>query len=712
MAIAQMPMEAPVPFWKAGTLDGQADAAKADAEGLLLLDLGEQWTPYIFTDATSADDEPKPMRYRPTYLALARGEFPDDQHGQRARRDKYLELYGILPTIGLLRDRFTGIREQSCAETVDLEPLLTFDGFLAYRSGRKPIRRQMRYDALKPQMQALVSRLGVASLDEVTAEQVPDEQWEDIEAYKALAPEIEAIAAAQARLDCEGFFEGRGEFTPGLFDWRTHEALAEFERRHRVYGWGVVGGETLEVLRSSPEENEQEAVIRVLTERAIHAAQVLEDGSTSTLKSGEPRTYKTEDGRTLPIPNFEAELRERVIQAFGLQTPESTYAWLQSLGDLGAHEMVAINGIVRPPYYTDDMDLEVVIDRGDVWYEFPFNEEGKPRPQPVNRRPRITVFLRYNGQKIPLAQYGTTVGGWRPEYIDGAIWARYKDSPVGKRVWSRIAAAPIWVPPESTPPKALLTKNRKGELEVAYHDTGPSYASAYGLVAAYHRKFYRNPEGEIQIGGDEGIRTHGSVDYMSIMRRHSHGCHRLHNHIAVRLMSFVLEHRPHTRYGHQPMVFKREFDFEEETFLLEFNEGGYNFVLDEPLPVEVVIGRVRGQVKEPIDHPIPRFDREVGAYVLPDGEWVEVDRFGNMTPRIRPFDFDAPLEAPSIDPALNPNEEIPTPFATDPALEADDPAATTSTTPTAPSATGESSTVSPAAIPINTAAVRVAPPTP
>ena len=136
----------------------------------------------------------------------------------------------------------------------------------------------------------------------------------------------------------------------------------------------------------------------------------------------------------------------------------------------------------------------------------------------------------------------------------------------------------------------MLSKRRdrkRGEyFEVDYHTTGPSYASAYGLVAAYHRKYYRSPDGKIQIGGDEGIRTHGSVDYMSIMRRHSHGCHRMHNHIAVRLMSFVLEHRPHTRYGQQPMVYRREFEFEEELYLMEFDKGGYNFVLEEPLFVE------------------------------------------------------------------------------------------------------------------------------
>jgi hypothetical protein len=501
------------------------------------------------------------------------------------------------------------------------------------------------------------------NLDQVTrAHALDDAEWKKVEEYKTLAPEIEAIVAAQARLECEGFFEGRGQHTPGLFDWRTHEALAEFERRHRVYGWGFIGDDTLAVLRKSPQETEQEAVIRVLTERAMHAAQVIEDGSTSTLRDGGPRTYKTEDGRELQVPNFEAELRERVITAFGLETAESTYAWLESLGDIHEEHVVALQGVELPPYYSDAMEFSVAIDRGDVWYEFPFDEEGKARPQPVSRRPRLTIFVNYNDQKIPLARFGTTVGGWRGEFIDGAVMWKYKGSPVGKRVWSRIAAAPVWVPPEGTPPRVMLTKKRNDTFEIDYHTTGPSYASAYGLVAAYHRKYYRSPDGKVQLGGDEGIRTHGSVDYMSIMRRHSHGCHRMHNHIAVRLMSFVLEHRPHTRYGQQPMVYRREFEFEEELYVMEFDKGGYNFVLEEPLPVETLPGRVRGQVKEQIEIALPRFDRELGAYVMPDGAWVSVDRFGNMTPRIQPFDFDAPLDAPELatDPMTTTAEVIPT----------------------------------------------------
>ncbi|TNF59042.1 MAG: hypothetical protein EP303_08760 [Deltaproteobacteria bacterium] len=694
-------LEDPVAFWKDGKAQGDVDAAKADQAGNLLLDLGEDWTPFILTEASSADGEHLPSQYRNTYLALARGEFPKDRHGYRAKKDEYLELYGILPTLSLLRARFKDVRELECAAELDLEPLRQFDGFLAYEKGRRPIRRVNRHKLLEPQMAAIVERAGLDSLEQVTRDHaIDDEEWEKVEEYRTLAPEIEAIVAAQARLECEGFFEGRGGYEPGLFDWRTHEALAEFERRHRVYGWGFIGKDTLAVLQMTPQETEQEAVIRVLTERAMHAAAVIEDGSMSTLRDGEPRTYKTEDGKELQVPNFEAELRERVIAAFGLQTPDSTYAWLESLGEIPPEHVVAVQGIELPPYYSDAMDLSVAIDRGDVWYEFPFDEEGKARSQPVGRRPRLTIFVTYNDQKIPLARFGTTVGGWRGEFIDGSVMLKYKGSPVGKRVWSRIAAAPIWVPPESTPPRVMLNKRRKrGEeyFEVDYHTTGPSYASAYGLVAAYHRKYYRSPDGTIQVGGDEGIRTHGSVDYMSIMRRHSHGCHRMHNHIAVRLMSFVLEHRPHTRYGQQPMVYRREFEFEEELYVMEFDKGGYNFVLEEPLFVEVLPGRVRGQVKEPIEVALPRYDREVGAYVMPDGAWVSVDRFGNMTPRIKPFDFDAPLEAPELtEDAITTTAEV-TPSTEVTTTAEVTPTTTESGMPTTP----------PASIPVNTAAVPV-----
>jgi hypothetical protein len=232
------------------------------------------------------------------------------------------------------------------------------------------------------------------------------------------------------------------------------------------------------------------------------------------------------------------------------------------------------------------------------------------------------------------------VGGWRSDNVGGRLMWRYKNSPAGERVWSRIIASPVWLPPDSTPPRGLLTSAGGGRWEVNYDETGPSYASAYGLVAAYHQLYSEDPDGNIRLGGDQGIRMHGSVDYMSIMRRHSHGCHRLHNHIAVRLMSFVLRHRPHTRRGQQELGFRRNIEHDGRSYPMAIDVGGYVFRLERPLPVNVLEGRVLGAQLTPIEHELPKYDSDVGAYIMPDGQWVTVDRHGNIAPREMPV----PLE--------------------------------------------------------------------
>ena len=196
----------------------------------------------------------------------------------------------------------------------------------------------------------------------------------------------------------------------------------------------------------------------------------------------------------------------------------------------------------------------MVVDRGDVWYEFPYDQDGKERSQPISRRPKMTMSVRYNDQNIPLAKFGSTVGGWRSDFIDGSMMWSFKGSPIGKRVWKIISAAPVWIPPVTNAAKGHSEENWSRQVGGELRRNRSKLRVAYGLAVAYHRRYREGPDGEITLTGDQGIRTHGSVDYMSIMRRHSHGCHRLHNHVAVRLMSFVLKHRPHKRLGNQKLV--------------------------------------------------------------------------------------------------------------------------------------------------------------
>jgi hypothetical protein len=615
----------PVELWRDGKAAGMVDAQGPDKLQYVFLDVGEGWTPMLFTDGTDWRGKPAPHKFRNTYLALARGEFPRDAYGERAREDKYLELYGIMPTLGVLRDRLKWARELECAKHLDLGALISFEGLVAYDSPTEAMRKYNKFVAAEKAVQGWLSAQAQSDASLLDVSNLDDKQKQQLAYYRDQVDDVRAIEAAQDRLVCEGYFKNKGKWVRGAFDWPTHEALAEFERRHRVFSWGVINQSTVAALRMDTAQVEHEAVIRVLTERAMHVFGALEDGSARDA-DGNPPQFIGADGNRHPVPNLEAQLKDAVVQAFGLSSPESTQAFLDGLGKLDetGHRLLAFVAPPRPEYHSDDMDLVVSIDRGDVWYEFPYDAQGKERAQSVNLRPHTNLFVNYMGQRIPLASYGTTIGGWKSELVENMVWWKYKESPPGEVLWKEVVSAPVWLPPSSTPPRDLLKRVKKQKAggpkwEPNYHETGPSYASAYGLVAAYHRPFERTPEGNLRITGDDGIRSHGSVAYMSIMRTHSHGCHRLHNHIAVRLFSFVLDHRPHIREGHQPTDFTLAMEYEGEAHKIEIKEGGYTFRLNKPIFVTVEEGRIRGELDHAIEAPIPKFNATCRAYYLPDG---------------------------------------------------------------------------------------------
>jgi hypothetical protein len=122
---------------------------------------------------------------------------------------------------------------------------------------------------------------------------------------------------------------------------------------------------------------------------------------------------------------------------------------------------------------------------------------------------------------------------------------------------------------------------------------GPGFQSAYGLVMAIHIDPKRG-------GFDNQIRTHGSVDYTSIARRFSHGCHRLVNNRAVRLFDFVLRHRRFARMGNVPLNLKKRFEVDGETYRYALKTRGYYYELADPIAVNVLEGRIMGDVKKPI----------------------------------------------------------------------------------------------------------------
>jgi hypothetical protein len=253
------------------------------------------------------------------------------------------------------------------------------------------------------------------------------------------------------------------------------------------------------------------------------------------------------------------------------------------------------------------MELSAQIDRGDVWYDLPFDQAGKPVVQQRRRFPHLTLFVTWMKQRIPLCRWRTTIGSWRSEvHPNGMVYFKYKNSDVGPRVWKDIVAGPVWIPPESTPAKDLLTRKTldrdKGpDLVVNTDVMGPGYQSAYGLVMAIHHQ-----KRGANTFFDNQIRTHGSVDYTSIARRFSHGCHRLVNSRAVRLFDFVLRHRPFHRVGNVPLNLRRRFEYEDKEYYFALTTRGYYYELDPPVPVLVTPGNIMGKVQKPIEAYVPK----------------------------------------------------------------------------------------------------------
>jgi hypothetical protein len=619
---------------------------------LLDVDLTYEWAPFIFSESDKPEGEPKPNRYRHAFVALANDlASPDDiflaspeahyavlmaaglpgteeaaesPQGRRVldearralhlrREPNFLEPYGIPPTFPVLLARIEEDQKRTCYANLDLAGLAALDGTITFQS-----REQARHEYNEAMGDAAWVDKQIAKAQEAAGAPVRDrDEWlkaiaqEDtkagvrVERFRRGQVRLRAIRAAQARLGCEGLLSARTKHVEGQFDLATNEALAAWERKNNIFGWGFLGGETLAALQRPPLDLHLDTFRRILMERVVDAAGIIEDGSVSG--GAKPATYKDAAGIEHPVPNLIADYTDAIMTALGVRTTDDMLRVMATFRTQGMRQLhVAIPPPKLPPYYSSKMDLSVEIDRGDVWYDLPLDESGKPIAQPRLRFPSLTLYLTWKKQKIPLCRWRTTIGSWRSEMRpNGKVYFKYKNSDIGPRVWKDIVAGPVWIPPEGTPAKDLLTRKTwdrdAGAVTVVNTDVmGPGYQSAYGLVMAIHhlkrgKSFY-----------DNQIRTHGSVDYTSIARRFSHGCHRLVNSRAARLFDFVLRHRAFNRVGNVPLTLRRRFEYEGKPYHYALSTRGYYYELYPPLPVMVTAGRIMGKAQRPIEAYLPK----------------------------------------------------------------------------------------------------------
>ena len=586
-----------VPVWRDGAPDGEVCADRAADDGLTLVDLGDGFAPRIFSEEPSTGVHP----YRATYLALADEQLDALPRNQPAER--YLELYGITPTFRVLHQRLAEAERHRCHDELSDAALAELSGTLrawtADVAGHQ--QRLTEHRALLRRLETIAEARGV-SLDSLRDEPALGATFARFDRVRV---PLEAVRATQAHLRCDGLLSAR--VPDGLFEWHTASALRVYQQRHTVVSGGFLDAQTRAVLALDSREADFHAVLRALRERVVDATGIIEDGSaihehgTISGREVDPPEMRAEAGQP-PVPggspDYVSPATEAAARALGWTDADSFVRFYEANGrELG---IVAVPLPAPPPWHSPHMELRAEIDRGDVWYQYPYTDSGGVRGHRVERRPVLTLYATHDGRDVALVRWPTTIGGWKPEIgPEGSVRLAYKNSPAGPRVWRDLIASPAWLPPAGTPDQDLM--KRRGDRWVPNHTLlGPGYRSAYGLAMLIHHepRTARDPEAP-RVFHDEGIRTHGSVSYRSILVGTSHGCHRLYNHLAVRLTGYVLAHRTHVRRGRLPALWEREVSHEGSTGRLDVTTRGYHFELTPPVPVEVLEGRVHGRRRRP-----------------------------------------------------------------------------------------------------------------
>jgi hypothetical protein len=586
---AETPCADPAVVLEAGVVRGLVCPADAAARKLTILDLGDAWTPTLFApqpDGTAPS-------YRAQYLALA---AEHDVHGAPVGGEDALgELYGVLPSLAIVRERLADDPRHFCHAFIDSEPIALLD--TAYsQDDRNTVRAA---DRLRAALEAKLERErtrrdlpDLAALAEVPSLVTTYARW------KKLSDQHDGIVAVQKHFVCEDFL--RLEDADGSMTWRTGNATELFQRRNFLMPNERLDAETREALTLDSREHDFRLALRVLRERVVDATGIIEDGTAGggpqpiLGRMLDPANMRAARGGERPLPDAAPDLvgaaTEAAARQLGWIGPAETREFLTRYPG-GVRVAIALPP--PPAYHAAHMDLTAEIDRGDVWYD------EAPIERHIAHRPTLVLYVRDQGIRRPLVRWPTTIGGWADQRTaSGALVRRWKESDVGPRVWRDLYAAPTWLAPLTTPDRDLVTNLYDGHYALKKGVLGPGPHAAYGMTLLVHHQIVKRKDGTERFD-DNGIGTHGSASVTSIVNGTSHGCHRMYNQLAVRLADFLLHHREHIVRGEQPANYRRVVAYRGESFVATITTRGFLYEMTPPVPINVLPGNIRSERKVP-----------------------------------------------------------------------------------------------------------------
>jgi len=555
---------------------------------LTIVDLRDAWTPRLF--APSADGtEPA---FRPSYLALAAER---DLAGKPLPAKTALtELYGVVPSFAIVRERLASTKRDACRAAIDSTPMAKLTRPYGEEHAGLVKSAVFRRKQLGTTLERARAQRG---LPDYAAFATDRELGPTYATWKTADELYQGMVTAQRHLACDGLLADKD--VDGTFSWATGMALELFQRRNFLIPNSRLDPETRVALATDARELDFRFALRVLRERVVDATGLIEDGSAGAGpvpilgRMLDPEAMRASRGHLKPMPDAAPDLigpaTEAAARALGWTTPDATSAFL-ARHPAGLRVAVALPP--APAYHAAHMELSAEIDRGDVWYD------ETPSPRVAWRRPALVLYAQDGATKRALIRWPTTIGGWSNVRVGGSIAKRWKESDVGPRQWRDLFAAPTWLPPASTPDTELVRWVGKGTWELKRSIMGPGPMAAFGMMLLPHYQVVRGAGGRTRYATN-GIGTHGSAVVTSILNGSSHGCHRLYNQLAVRLGTFLLRHRTHAVRGQQPEFYRRTIHAMGKTYNARIDTRGFRYELTPPVPVEVLRGNIRSERKVP-----------------------------------------------------------------------------------------------------------------
>lgn len=620
-----------LPVVEGGRATRQKTAEAARHDGLTVLDLSDAWLPSIFSETP---DKPEPLR--PFLIDLANEKFRSGSKYSRAREDRYFEVFGIPPSLNLLRRRIAERRRHACHARVK-------DGALEQLPEKNVIPAEEAEKVPNPAL--------------APGEKPTEDKPSMIYTGKTVSPrpltalEHRAVVAMQAHLRCEDLLSGKAN--AGRMDRRTVDGLQKYQRLQMIGDSGNVDLDTRTALLGDSREQDFLALLRALRERVVDATGLIEDGSASgVVGEVQGRELDTAEFRPLPkqpagasaaapastaalapvapsavpapteanaadskpalkitpAPDLIAAATQAASDALGWSSPDAVLASTivaprtrkaPRKGLLPLPASVAVRLPPLPAYHGPKMELRAEVDRGEVVLARPkLDKDGRKMwKPPVADRPTLTLFAKVGDGEVALVRWPTTIGGWKTiQRSDGSLALKYKESVTGEALWPAVLVGPTWHPGGGAQTRHLLVKH--GDTFEAKTDLiGPGYRAAYGLVAIVHHQIEGIGENGQPLLVDHRIRTHGTPVYRSVRRGESSGCHRLHNYEALRLSGFLVRHHENTRDGLVPEDYERKLEYKGQQISLLSETKGYRFAFTPPIRVTVLDGDVKGNAK-------------------------------------------------------------------------------------------------------------------